>query len=279
MCSLRPARRFAYPASHGLFASSAVPAPTPFGATRSPPSRRVTRPSVLLGVWHSPSAPLTQILGKGRPDPHAGVPRGAGGPHCPFYPPCVTPGMFSITGVSGSGPCRRGTSTEDKLSPAPGLAPSQPQSPPPCPPHSSPRPGTSPAARRPPKTPIRPHAGVGTVGPRFGRAPAVTPGAGAGFCFAFDRPISLSLARPVNPKLVTMPGTGSRVQVTHNRHPEPRHPHRCPAEPWRHELALSGLDSSTPGLAPLPWGTPTAWAPPRSTGTQKEETSSPPPSL
>lgn len=120
------------------------PSPDAFSGPHAlPPPRRVARPSAPPGVWRRPSAPLTQILGKGRAAPHAGVPRGAGGPHCPLYPPRVTPGTFSVTGVSGSGPCHRATSTEDKLSPAPVLAPSQPQSPP-CPPHSDPRPGTSP---------------------------------------------------------------------------------------------------------------------------------------
>ena len=193
-----PRSAFCLPSTAWALRFLCGPSPAAFGAARSPP-RRLARPSAPPGVWRSPSAPLAQITGKVRAAPCRGPTWGWGSP-CPFYPPCVTPGTFSITRVSGPGPCCRATSTEHERSSAPALASSQPQSPRahPTAPQAWDRLGRGgggdvPSCTGTPKAPVWPHAGTGTAGPWFGCACTVAPGAGDGFCFAFYCPISCRL--------------------------------------------------------------------------------------
>lgn len=246
---------------------------------------RTLSPPAPPGVRRSPSAPLAQVTGKGRAPPRRGPAWHCGSP-CPFYHPCVTPGTFSITGLGGSGPCHRATSTEDELSPAPIITATIPP-----PPRAHP---TAPQAWDEPRGWECPQLhgdteGTGAAacqrwhhGPRVRLCPCRHP-SGLVTVFVLLLIVPFLVTRQAGKPETLLPcrERGRRCRLPANGHPEPRHPHGRPAETQRHELALPGLDAPAPGLSPAlspaPGGTCSPPCSLPSLGTQREETASAPP--
>lgn len=150
-------------------AGSSRPPWSPQGHTLSP--RHLSHPPAAPGVWHSPSAPPTQITG------HRGVPTS-------LLPFMYHPGDIACHWGGGLGTChhvtrmspaqhRAGTITATTPVPTPGLGQTRGR----CP--------LVPSCRGTPHTPLWPRTGAGTARLGLSHVPAVTLQGWRWFSFCF----------------------------------------------------------------------------------------------